>query len=111
MANFIEQSVADGGRGLATFAAYDDLSKQAAAYREMSLLLRRPPGREAYPGDVFYLHSRLLERSAKLNDKLGGGSLTAFPRDRDPRRGSVCLHPHQRDLHHRRSDLPAARPV
>lgn len=58
---------------------YDDLSKQAAAYREISLLLRRPPGREAYPGDVFYLHSRLLERSAKLNDALGGGSLTALP--------------------------------
>jgi F-type H+/Na+-transporting ATPase subunit alpha len=58
---------------------YDDLSKQAAAYRELSLLLRRPPGREAYPGDVFYLHSRLLERAAKLNDDLGGGSLTALP--------------------------------
>lgn len=58
---------------------YDDLSKQAAAYREISLLLRRPPGREAYPGDVFYLHSRLLERSAKLSDALGGGSLTALP--------------------------------
>ncbi|KEQ94652.1 hypothetical protein AUEXF2481DRAFT_40587 [Aureobasidium subglaciale EXF-2481] len=58
---------------------YDDLSKQAVAYRQMSLLLRRPPGREAYPGDVFYLHSRLLERSAKMNDKLGGGSLTALP--------------------------------
>jgi F-type H+-transporting ATPase subunit alpha len=58
---------------------YDDLSKQAAAYREISLLLRRPPGREAYPGDVFYLHSRLLERASKLNDELGGGSLTALP--------------------------------
>ena len=58
---------------------YDDLSKHAAAYREISLLLRRPPGREAYPGDVFYLHSRLLERASKLNDKLGGGSLTALP--------------------------------
>lgn len=58
---------------------YDDLTKQAAAYREMSLLLRRPPGREAYPGDVFYLHSRLLERSAKLSDALGGGSMTALP--------------------------------
>ncbi|GAB4534298.1 MAG: F0F1 ATP synthase subunit alpha [Thermodesulfovibrionia bacterium] len=58
---------------------YDDLSKQAAAYRQLSLLLRRPPGREAYPGDVFYLHSRLLERAAKLSDKLGGGSLTALP--------------------------------
>ena len=58
---------------------FDDLSKQAVAYREISLLLRRPPGREAYPGDVFYLHSRLLERSAKLSDKLGGGSMTAIP--------------------------------
>jgi len=58
---------------------YDDLSKQAAAYRELSLLLKRPPGREAFPGDVFYLHSRLLERAAKLNDELGGGSITALP--------------------------------
>ena len=58
---------------------YDDLSKQAVAYRELSLLLRRPPGREAYPGDVFYLHSRLLERSAKVSDALGGGSITALP--------------------------------
>jgi F-type H+-transporting ATPase subunit alpha len=58
---------------------YDDLSKHAAAYREIALLLRRPPGREAYPGDVFYLHSRLLERAAKLNDENGGGSLTALP--------------------------------
>ncbi len=58
---------------------YDDLSKHAVAYREMSLILRRPPGREAYPGDVFYLHSRLLERSAKVNDELGAGSITAFP--------------------------------
>ena len=58
---------------------YDDLTKHAAAYRQMSLLLRRPPGREAYPGDVFYLHSRLLERAAKLSDKLGAGSLTALP--------------------------------
>jgi len=58
---------------------YDDLSKHAVSYREISLLLRRPPGREAYPGDVFYLHSRLLERASKLSDKLGGGSLTALP--------------------------------
>src|SRR3546814_6016792 len=57
----------------------DDLSKQAVAYRQMSLLLRRPPGREAYPGDVFYLHSRLLERAAKMNDAHGAGSLTALP--------------------------------
>jgi F-type H+-transporting ATPase subunit alpha len=58
---------------------YDDLSKQAVAYRQMSLLLRRPPGREAYPGDVFYLHSRLLERAAKMHESHGGGSLTALP--------------------------------
>jgi F-type H+-transporting ATPase subunit alpha len=67
----------DTGRHAVCF--YDDLSKHAAAYREISLLLRRPPGREAYPGDVFYLHSRLLERAAKLSDALGGGSLTAIP--------------------------------
>src|SRR3954466_10708550 len=65
--------------GEAALIVYDDLSKQAEAYRQMSLLLRRPPGREAYPGDVFYLHSRLLERAAKLSDRLGGGSLTALP--------------------------------
>ena len=65
--------------GMHAVIVYDDLSKQAVAYRQMSLLLRRPPGREAYPGDVFYLHSRLLERAAKLNDKLGSGSLTALP--------------------------------
>jgi len=67
----------DNGRH--ALVIYDDLSKHAASYREISLLLRRPPGREAYPGDVFYLHSRLLERAAKLSDKLGGGSLTALP--------------------------------
>jgi len=66
-------------RGKHALVIYDDLSKHAAAYREISLLLRRPPGREAFPGDVFYLHSRLLERAAKLNDKQGGGSLTALP--------------------------------
>ena len=65
--------------GMHALIVYDDLSKQAVAYRQMSLLLRRPPGREAYPGDVFYLHSRLLERAAKLSDKSGGGSLTALP--------------------------------
>src|SRR5258705_9534307 len=67
----------DNGKHALTI--YDDLSKQAAAYREISLLLRRPPGREAYPGDVFYLHSRLLERAAKLSDAKGGGSLTSLP--------------------------------
>ena len=67
----------DNGRHALTI--YDDLSKQAAAYREISLLLRRPPGREAYPGDVFYLHSRLLERAAKMSDTRGGGSLTTLP--------------------------------
>ena len=67
----------DSGRH--ALVVYDDLTKQAQAYRQVSLLLRRPPGREAYPGDVFYLHSRLLERSSKLSAELGGGSLTAFP--------------------------------
>ena len=65
--------------GMHSLIVYDDLSKQAVAYRQLSLMLRRPPGREAYPGDVFYLHSRLLERASKLSDKLGGGSLTALP--------------------------------
>ena len=65
--------------GMHALIIYDDLSKQAVAYRQMSLLLRRPPGREAYPGDVFYLHSRLLERAAKLNKDNGSGSLTALP--------------------------------
>jgi F-type H+-transporting ATPase subunit alpha len=65
--------------GMHAVIVYDDLSKQAVAYRQMSLLLRRPPGREAYPGDVFYLHSRLLERAAKMNDAEGAGSLTALP--------------------------------
>ena len=65
--------------GMHALIVYDDLSKQSVAYRQMSLLLRRPPGREAYPGDVFYLHSRLLERAAKLSDEHGGGSLIALP--------------------------------
>ena len=90
---------------------YDDLSKQATAYREMSLLLRRPPGREAFPGDVFYLHSRLLERSCKVNDSLGAGSLTALPVI-ETQAGDVSrVHSDQRHLHHRRPDLPGAEPV
>jgi F-type H+-transporting ATPase subunit alpha len=85
MGEFFQSHGADGqpasatNRGRAVLCVYDDLSKHAAAYREISLLLRRPPGREAYPGDVFYLHSRLLERASKLNDDRGGGSLTALP--------------------------------
>jgi F-type H+-transporting ATPase subunit alpha len=77
----MENGVEVAGQGLVKDAlcVYDDLSKHAWAYREMALLLRRPPGREAYPGDVFYLHSRLLERAARLNDENGGGSLTALP--------------------------------
>ena len=66
-------------KGEHALVIYDDLTKQADAYRQLSLLLRRPPGREAFPGDVFYLHSRLLERACKLSDELGGGSLTALP--------------------------------
>ena len=66
-------------KGQHVLIVFDDLSKQAEAYRSVSLLLRRPPGREAYPGDVFYLHSRLLERCAKLSDELGGGSMTGLP--------------------------------
>ena len=66
-------------KGKDVLVVYDDLSKHAVAYRTLSLLLKRPPGREAYPGDVFYLHSRLLERAARLNENYGGGSLTALP--------------------------------
>src|SRR5439155_3396815 len=73
----IGEELRDAGKH--ALVIYDDLSKHAQAYRQLSLLLRRPPGREAYPGDVFYLHSRLLERAAKLNDSLGAGSLTALP--------------------------------
>jgi F-type H+/Na+-transporting ATPase subunit alpha len=79
LAEYFMYTKDENGKGKATLLVYDDLSKQAVAYRQMSLVLRRPPGREAYPGDVFYLHSRLLERAAKLSDEMGGGSLTALP--------------------------------
>jgi F-type H+/Na+-transporting ATPase subunit alpha len=79
LAEYFMYTKGANGKGKATLCVYDDLSKQAVAYRQMSLVLRRPPGREAYPGDVFYLHSRLLERAAKLSDEMGGGSLTALP--------------------------------
>jgi F-type H+/Na+-transporting ATPase subunit alpha len=79
IAEYFMHKRGEDGKGHHTLCVYDDLSKQAAAYRQVSLVLRRPPGREAYPGDVFYLHSRLLERAAKLSDEMGGGSLTALP--------------------------------
>jgi F-type H+-transporting ATPase subunit alpha len=79
LAEYFMYTKNEEGKGAPTLCVYDDLSKQAVAYRQMSLVLRRPPGREAYPGDVFYLHSRLLERAAKLSDAEGGGSLTALP--------------------------------
>ena len=98
-------------RGQDVLVIYDDLSKQAVAYRQLSLLLRRPPGREAYPGDIFYLHSRLLERAARLSDDKGGGSLTALPYHRDSARRHLGLHPDQRHLHHRRPDIPYGGPL
>ena len=98
-------------QGQHVLIVFDDLSKQAEAYRAISLLLRRPPGREAYPGDVFYLHSRLLERCAKLSDELGA-RLDDRPADhRDQGQRRLGVHPDQRHLHHRRSDLPRDRPV
>ena len=98
-------------KGEATLCVYDDLSKQAAAYRQLSLLLRRPPGREAYPGDVFYCHSRLLERAVKLSDD-NGRRIADRPADhRNAGRRSLRVHPDQRHHHHRRPDLPGARPV
>ena len=98
-------------QGKHVLIVFDDLSKQAEAYRAVSLLLRRPPGREAYPGDVFYLHSRLLERCAKLSDELGAGSMTGLPIIETKAQRRLGLHPDQRHLHHRRSDLPRVRPL
>ena len=97
--------------GMHAVIVYDDLSKQAVAYRQMSLLLRRPPGREAYPGDVFYLHSRLLERAAKMNEKHGGRLADGAAGHRDPGQRRLGLHPDQRDFDHRRPDLPRDRSV
>ena len=90
---------------------YDDLTKQAVAYRQMSLTLRRPPGREAYPGDIFYLHSRLLERAVKMNERERSRLHDGSADHRDPGRRRLRLHPDERHFHHRRSDLPADRPV
>jgi F-type H+/Na+-transporting ATPase subunit alpha len=84
---------------------YDDLSKQAVSYRELSLLLRRPPGREAYPGDIFFNHSRLLERASKVNDELGAGSLTALPIIETQAGDVSAFIPDQRYFHHRRPGL------
>jgi F-type H+-transporting ATPase subunit alpha len=87
--------------GMDAVIFYDDLSKHAVAYRQLSLLLRRPPGREAYPGDVFYLHSRLLERAAKMSDAEGGGSLTALPVI-ETQAGDVSAISRPTSSHHRR---------
>jgi len=92
--------------GAASLLVYDDLTKHAQAYRQVSLLLRRPPGREAYPGDIFYLHSRLLERAAKLSDELGGGSLTALPIIETQAGDVSAYHPNKRHFDHRWADIP-----
>ena len=97
--------------GMHALIGYDDLSKQAVAYRQMSLLLRRPPGREAYPGDVFYLHSRLLERSAKLNEDNGGGIITSTARYRNSRERRIRIHSNQRYFYYRWTNIPRNRPV
>ena len=95
-------------KGKDVLIIYDDLSKHAVAYRTMSLLLHRPPGREAFPGDVFYLHSRLLERSACMNEENGGGSITAIPII-ETMGGNMSAH--QCDLDYRRADLSGNRSV
>ena len=103
------EEIMESGRD--ALVIYDDLSKHADAYRNMSLIIRRPPGREAYPGDVFYLHSRLLERAARLNEDYGGGSLTALPIIETKANDVSGLHSHERHLDHRWADLPGDRPL
>ncbi len=97
--------------GMDALIVYDDLSKHAVAYRQVSLVLKRPSGREAYPGDVFYLHSRLLERAARVGEQFGNGSLTALPDHRDAGGRRLRVHPDQRHLDHRRPDLSGNRSV
>ncbi len=92
-------------QGRDVLIVYDDLSKHAVAYRALSLLLERSPGREAYPGDVFYLHSRLLERSSRLSDALGGGSITALPIIETQAGGCICVYSDQCHFHHGWTDL------
>ena len=96
--------------GMHALIVYDDLSKQAVAYRQMSLLLRRPPGREAYPGDVFYIHSRLLERAAKMSDEHGGGSLTALPVIETQAGDLICLYSNKCYFHYRWTDILRNKP-
>lgn len=92
-------------RGRDVLIVYDDLTKHAEAYRSLSLLLKRPPGREAYPGDIFFIHSRLLERSAKLNQKYGGGSITALPIV-ETQQGRISSYiPNKPHLYNRRADI------
>ncbi len=98
-------------KGRHALIIYDDLSKHAAAYREISLLLRRPPGREAFPGDVFYLHSRLLERAAKLNNAQGWRIAHRAPVHRNAGGRRIRVHSDQRDFDHRWSDLSRSRSV